>query len=205
MTASSFFSHDSAIDSRSDFREAFRNVLQYQHLFNRKTSGGKINHRDLEDIRLTEENIERIYFCSSPFNSNNDLPFYEILGRMKYAGKPVFIHLMAVCHNCEEGDGMCVGGLMLFSWDGLSFMKKRMSSRYEFDYFQKQEIENDLLKDGMRYTVPILQNICLEFVSRNKDLYRDQLESLPKNIVESLKDIDDADIEELNVKYFVKN
>ena len=188
MTASSFISYDPAIDSPADFGETFNNALQHQHLFNRKAFGGKI--KDLEHIQLTEKNIDRIYFCWSPCDCYNSSSTYEILGRMKYDGKPLFIHLIAnIYKNCEEGDEMDVEGLMIFSWDGLSFMNERLGSKFQLGYFLKEEVKKTLLAEGMRYSVPILQNICLEFVFRNKHLYPDQLRSLPKTLVEKLEDI----------------
>ena len=212
-----FKSADKRIRDANGINECLFNALYYQNEYDlRMTTPGEKHLWDKDELQKFEINLElidRLYFIYSRDMVNDKI--YEMICRMHYKGKPLYIefhayhhmkfnplyqpnHFRCRCNNCKNI--RC--GKIFISRDVKLFMRLVLKTHYDNEIL----IYNSLKEDGIeiedqwqyndywRYfpfkekKIPTLEYICHEFICKNKQKLESQFVQLPKIIANSVED-----------------
>ena len=168
--------------------------LTYQYLFQKKTSPMETkewNKEGLSFFTIITNEIDRVYH----FSMENTVPSYrrwELACRMKHDGQHYFITMYANClFNGPDADGY---GFICFTKHPQFFLKHMVTMDLDHDKIYKalKDDRYDVEQPDSEYksiktkSTPLLTELCLTVIYKNKKILGNFKTTLPKILANSV-------------------
>ncbi|XP_068237560.1 uncharacterized protein [Palaemon carinicauda] len=179
-----------------DINEYVGTALHYQQIFEKRTSPwerAEWADDELENFQVLAEHIDRLYHIHH-FDDNISGKEYELIARMDYQGRSVYVRMSA---GCDYTGFECQGdGEIYVSYDAEVFLKSIITGECN-----QHGIWKSMIDDGLDVTEPTefdhqkhwgwndtpqLQYLCHEAVHANQDQLQYYDEVLPGAISNSV-------------------
>lgn len=185
-----------SINSQEDIDSALCLPLNYQYMFDKRTSPWEMKNWDQDDLNsflIKPEKIDRLYHISANDEDPN-FRTWELCCRMDYKGEKYFVEMYANCDytgfDCQGGGHVCITKLADF------FLNNMVTNDQNPD-----KIFNALLEDGYDVqepdplhkmhpkfwnNTPMLKYLCHNAIYENKDKLPHYKVNLPQILANSV-------------------
>lgn len=174
-------------------------ALLYQNMFDKRTSPWEMSEWDegeLETFEVSAENIDRVYHIYHYDDGGLSGREFQLLARMDYKGRSVFVELLA---SCDSTGFDCQGGGEIYvSSDAQVYLTSIVGNNYDHqaiwgsmvdDGLQVEEpTEFDMQKHWERKNVPMLKLLCHETVYDEQEKLQHYDDVLPHPLSNSIKE-----------------